>query len=110
MTRAADDFEEIRKHQVLISRKVCGKTAGIKLEECWCYKAGENGSHLPCPKPESVAALQEVSCGYAWPETVRCGLWTPQEVRFLLKYGVIDGEMVLPSDISQGLQGLLREE
>lgn len=53
---AADDFDEIRKHQrtIALGGRCARNVPGYSLAECWCIGAGPNGGNLPCP-PEEVA-------------------------------------------------------
>ncbi len=54
--RIADDFNFIQR-----------KSPPGKMEDCWCYKSGENGITLPCPPlntaPVVVQALSEAAVG-----------------------------------------------
>jgi len=61
--RTADDFDEIGKHLEAIRRQerfvrehICAIQNGGMVAECWCYKAGEGGANLPCPRPDAPAA------------------------------------------------------
>lgn len=53
---AADDFTFIRSRQKEIEqvenacqRGTCFIRIGKGANNCWCWKAGPNGSNLPCP-------------------------------------------------------------
>jgi hypothetical protein len=55
-TAWADDFEAIAKARAEIVRREsatirgeCRTRNGGVLADCWCYRAGPDGSNLPCP-------------------------------------------------------------
>lgn len=65
-TSAMEDYNDIAKRQKIIAanrRHECLVRLDLPSAECWCFKAGPNGSHLPCPPPPGEIALTEVSCG-----------------------------------------------
>jgi hypothetical protein len=64
MNSSLEDYDYIAKRQKIIvanKRGECVIRIGGHSTDCWCYKAGPNGSHLPCPPvpPEP----SEVNCG-----------------------------------------------
>ncbi len=59
-TAAADCYDEIaraRKRITTIGRicltRECALWFGIGSTDCWCFRAGPNESHLPCPAKPS---------------------------------------------------------
>jgi hypothetical protein len=63
-TSELDDYNFILKRQKVIAanrRHECVIRVGGQSCDCWCYKAGPGGSHLPCPPISPEPA--EVSCG-----------------------------------------------
>lgn len=62
---AADDYGDIAKRAKFIKameNRECAMKSGGRSIDCWCFKAGPNGSHLPCPGLAD-GDLREVACG-----------------------------------------------
>lgn len=50
--RAADAFDEIRKHRARIKNQCYDRHKLGDTKACWCQGAGPNGSKIPCPTVE----------------------------------------------------------
>ncbi len=64
---AANDFASIHAAVVRLKfeRYGCKVRVGLPVADCWCYRAGPDGTSIPCPAPtpSAEAKTDDYCCG-----------------------------------------------